>query len=124
MKHHGRYGGHTGRNTAKTIVHEALTAVYLSYGSHTSQKMSKRSVPGAVQAKPEAKIWRRSVFELSDPYFLFDCHYITGSNSHRYEATGWESQHYDTVKAVADIFRISMKDTRFFQKFNRIFLKL
>ena len=44
-----------------------------------------------------------------------------GSNSHRYEATGWESQHYDTVKAVAEIFRISMKHTRFFRNSTEFF---
>ena len=43
---------------------------------------------------------RRPFFELSDPDFLFDPQYIMGSNSHRYEGTGWASQHYDIVKAV------------------------
>jgi len=38
VKHHGRYGGDTGRNTAKTIAQEALTA------------------------KPEAEIWWQPVF--------------------------------------------------------------
>ena len=50
-----------------------------------------------------------------------------GSNSNRYRATGRESQHYDTVKAFAEIFRITMKDARFFSEiqpnFSRIITK-
>jgi len=41
--HHGRQGGQTGRNTAKTIVH------------------------GAVAAKPKVEIWRRPIFSTQRP---------------------------------------------------------
>ena len=41
---------------------EEFLAGYLRYGSHTGQKMAKRSVPGALEAKPEVEIWRRPDF--------------------------------------------------------------
>ena len=41
---------------------EKFIAVYLRYGSQTGQKMSKRSVPGALEAKPEVEIWRQLDF--------------------------------------------------------------
>jgi len=36
------------------------------------------SVGGALAAKPEVEIWRRPIFRLSDPDFLFDPQYIRG----------------------------------------------
>jgi len=42
--------------------YEEFLAVYVRYGSHAGQKTAKRSVPRAVDAKPEVEIWRRPDF--------------------------------------------------------------
>jgi len=39
----------------------------MRYGSHTGQKMAKKSVPGVVEAKPEVEIWRKPVFPTQRP---------------------------------------------------------
>ena len=76
MKHHGRYGGHTGRNTAKTIVQMA------------------------VAAKPEVKIWRRPIFSTQRPRLPIRPQYIMGSISHRYGAVTRSCYHYAVITAA------------------------
>jgi len=40
------------------------------YGDNTNQNKAKKSVPGALEAKPEVEIWRRPVFLTQRPRLL------------------------------------------------------
>jgi len=60
----------------------------MRYGDKTGQNKAKKSVLGALEAKPEVEI--DQFFRLSDPDFLFDFVYFMGSISHRYGSTGRE----------------------------------
>ena len=42
-------------------------AVHVRYSDNAGQNMAKKSVPGALEAKPEVEIWRRSVFLTQRP---------------------------------------------------------
>ena len=44
-----------------------LSAVYQPQGSRTSPNTAERSVPGALEAKPEVEIWRRPDFLTRRP---------------------------------------------------------
>ena len=55
------------RATGLDLVHpvfllKAVLAVHVRYGDNASQNKAKKSVQGALVAKPEVEIWRRSVF--------------------------------------------------------------
>jgi len=53
---------HWFRFVAPGFLTGSIIVVCLRYGSHTGQNKSKRSVPGALEAKPEIEIWRRPDF--------------------------------------------------------------
>jgi len=40
----------------------------MRYGDKTGQNKAKKSVPGALEAKPEVEIWRRRVFPTQRPW--------------------------------------------------------
>ena len=46
---------------------KAFLAVYVRYGDNAGQNKAKKSVPGALEAKPEVEIWRRPVFLTQRP---------------------------------------------------------
>ena len=46
---------------------KAFLGVYVRYGDNTSQNKAKKSLPGALEAKPEVEIWRRPVFPTQLP---------------------------------------------------------
>ena len=48
---------------------KAFLAVHVRYGDNAGQNKAKKSVPGALEAKPEVEIWRRSVFLTQRPRF-------------------------------------------------------
>ena len=55
------------RATDLDLVHpvfllKAVLAVHVRYGDNASQNKTKKRVQGALVAKPEVEIWRRSVF--------------------------------------------------------------
>ena len=41
---------------------KAFLAVHVRYRNNTGQNKAKKSVPDALEAKPEVEIWRRPVF--------------------------------------------------------------
>jgi len=51
---------------------KAVLAVQLRSGDNASQNKAKKSVQGALEAKPEVEIWRRPVFLTLRPDFRFD----------------------------------------------------
>ena len=63
------------RATDLDLVHpvfllKAFLAVYVRYGDNAGQNKAKKSVPGALKAKPEVEIWRRPVFLTQRPRIL------------------------------------------------------
>ena len=46
---------------------KAFLAVYVRYGDNAGQNKAKKSIQGAVEAKPEVKIWWRPVFLTQRP---------------------------------------------------------
>ena len=60
------------RATDLDLVHpvfllKAFLAIYVRYGDNTGQNKAKKSLPGALEAKPEVEIWRRPVFPTQRP---------------------------------------------------------
>jgi len=49
------------------FVYKAFLAVCVRYGDNTGQNKAKKSVPGALEAKPEVEIWWRPVFLTQRP---------------------------------------------------------
>ena len=46
---------------------KAVIAVHVRYGDNASQNKAKKSIQGALEAKPEEEIWRRPVFLTQQP---------------------------------------------------------
>jgi len=46
---------------------KAFLAIHVRYGDNAGQNKAKKSVQGAVEAKPEVEIWRRPVFLTQRP---------------------------------------------------------
>ena len=46
---------------------KAFLAVYVRYGDNTGQNKAKKSLPGALEAKPEVEIWRKPIFPTQRP---------------------------------------------------------
>jgi len=60
------------RATDLDLVHpvsllKAFLAIYVRYVDNTGQNKAKKSLPGALEAKPEVEIWRRPVFPTQRP---------------------------------------------------------
>ena len=49
------------------FLQKAFLAVYVRYGHNTGQNRAKKSLPRALEAKPEVEIWRTPVFPTQRP---------------------------------------------------------
>ena len=49
---------------------KAFLAVHVRYGDNTGQNKAKKSLPVALEAKPEVEIWRKPVFPTKRPDFI------------------------------------------------------